>query len=93
MTEVNNINLPIKKLECKMLCNLIIDVKIPAGERVFLAIEKLWQGEYVLWAKYKHKDEVSTYISHLPTWLVKLCGLEVLSKFDLSMQELALSTE
>ena len=41
MIEVDNINLPIKKLECKILHELIMDIKIPSGERVFLAIKKL----------------------------------------------------
>ena len=41
MTEVDNINLLIKKLEYKMLHELIIDIKILSGERVFLAIGKL----------------------------------------------------
>ena len=39
--EINNITSPIKKLECKTLCELIIDTKTALGERVFLAIEKL----------------------------------------------------
>ena len=42
MIEVNNINLPIKKLEHKKLYELIIDMKILLGESVFLAIKKLW---------------------------------------------------
>ena len=46
--EVNTINLLIKKLECKILSELIIDIKIVSGERVFLAIEKLWQEEHAL---------------------------------------------
>ena len=41
ITEVNNINSPIKKLEYEILCELIIDIKILLGERVFLAIKKL----------------------------------------------------
>ena len=47
----------------------------------------------MLWAKHKHKDEVSIYASYLPIWLVKLCRLEVLLKFDPEMQELVSSTE
>ena len=38
--EVDNINSLITKLECKILHELIIDIKIPSGERVFLAIKK-----------------------------------------------------
>ena len=42
ITEINNINLPIKKLKNKMLHELITEMKIMSRERVFLAIEKLW---------------------------------------------------
>ena len=41
ITEVDNINLPIKKLEHKMLWKLLVDMKILLEERVFLAIKKL----------------------------------------------------
>ena len=61
---------------------LIMGMKIISGEKVFLAMQKLWQGEHVLWAKYKYKDEASIYISYLPTQLVKLHRVEVLSKFN-----------
>ena len=40
ITEVDNINSPIKKLKHKTLYELIIDIKTPLGERVFLAIKK-----------------------------------------------------
>ena len=41
MIEVDNINLLTKKLEYKILCKLIMNIKILLGERVFLAIKKL----------------------------------------------------
>ena len=47
----------------------------------------------MLQAKYKYKDEASTCISHLPIQLVKLCRVEVLSKFDPETQELVLGIE
>ena len=48
IVEINNINLPIEKLDNKMLCKLFVDMKIISREIMFLAIEKLWQGEYIL---------------------------------------------
>ena len=48
ITEIDNINSLIKKLENKILCELIIDMKTISGERIFLAVKKLWQGEYML---------------------------------------------
>ena len=48
MAEVDNINSLFKKLECKILHELIMDIKTPSGEIVFLAIEKSLQGEYAL---------------------------------------------
>ena len=48
IVEINNINLPIKKLDNKMLCKLFMDMKIISREIIFLAIKKLWQGEHIL---------------------------------------------
>ena len=72
IVEINNINLPIEKLDNKMLCKLFVDMKIISREIMFLAIEKLQQGEYILQVKHKQKDEASVYVSYLPKQLVKL---------------------
>ena len=44
ITEINNINLQIKKLDNKMVRMWIIDTKAENKEKVFLAIEKTWWG-------------------------------------------------
>ena len=93
MIEIDSINSPIKKLDNKMLYMLIIDMKTISGEKVFLAIKKSQQREYVLQAKDEHEDETSIYASYLAKWLVKLYRAEVLSKFDSDAQELLLSAE
>jgi len=39
--KVENINSPIKKLDYKILCELIMEIKTLLRERVFFIIEKL----------------------------------------------------
>ena len=48
ITKIDNINLPIKKLDNKMVRILIIDMKAENSKKVFLVIKKSWQGGYVL---------------------------------------------
>ena len=85
MSEVENINSPIKKLDYKILYELIMNMKTILGERVFLAIKKSQQGKYVLQAKHKYKEEVSAFTSYLSAQLVKLYRSEVLTKFNPSI--------
>ena len=67
IVEIDNINLAIKKLNDKILCILIMDMKSKSKENIFLAIKKSLQGEYMLWAKCKYEEEVSAFVSYLPT--------------------------
>ena len=39
--KMENINSPIEKLDCKILCKLIMEIKTLLRERVFFVIEKL----------------------------------------------------
>ena len=82
MTEIENINSPIKKLDNKTLRELIMDMQTCSGEKYFSAIKKSWQVDYVLWAKHKFKGEAAVYASYSPSWLIELCGNELVSKLD-----------
>ena len=56
--------------------------KVP-GQKLFIAIEKNYQGSYTLFYRKKFYEEASTVADHLPAYFLHLYGEGVLLLFDL----------
>ena len=65
---------------------MIIDLESSTEDKLFLAIERLWQGNLSLWAKHKYKVEVEGYVSHIGAWLAKMHSDANISKLDPNIQ-------
>ena len=80
MNDFDTIDSPIRSLKNKTLRQLIMNLASASGEQLFITIERSWQGENILWAKRKYREEASVYASHLPAWLHHLYGKAILNK-------------
>ena len=80
LTDFEEIDSPIKSLEDKTICQLIMDLKSKSGDKLCIARERAWNGELSLWAKRKFKTEVETHASRIAAcaqnaW--RLCSCEI----------------
>ena len=58
------------------------------GQLLFVALEKNKTGTYLLFYKKHFYKEMSTVVDHLPAYFLKLYGSDILSIFDLYLQDL-----
>ena len=93
LTDFEEIDSPIKKLENKTVRELIMNLKSKSGDKLFLAIERSWNGELTLWAKRKFKTEAETCSAYMAAWLANMHGDCIISKLDPDMQNLVKSVE
>ena len=93
MNDLDTIDSPIRSLKNKTLRQLIMNLASASGEKLFIAIERSWQGDNTLWAKRKYREEASVYASHLPAWLVSLHGDAILTKLSAEAQDLVKSVK
>ena len=63
-----------------------MNITSKSGDKLFIAIERAWNGELTLWAKRKFRAEAEMHASHVEAWLIKLHGDSVLSRMDPDMQ-------
>ena len=59
-----------------------------SGDKLFIAIERAWNGELTLWAKRKFRAEAEIHASHVAAWLIQSHGDSILSKMDPDLQNL-----
>ena len=85
LIEFEEIDLPISNLENKIIRKLIIDLKTEGKEKIFIAIERSWQGDLTLWVKRKYKAEAEVFSAHMAAWLVKLHRDSIMAKLDLDI--------
>ena len=57
-----------------------------SGDKLFISIERVWNGELTLWDKRKFRAEAETHASHVAAQLIQLHGDSVLSRMDQDMQ-------
>ena len=88
LTDFEDIDSSIKNLDNKTIRELIMSLESKSSDRIFIAIERSWQGELSLWAKRKFKADAEIYSSHMAAWLMKIHGKSVLAKLDPDMQNL-----
>ena len=65
-----------------------MNLESKSGDKIFIAIKQLWQGELTLWAKCKFKVDTEIYSSYMSVWLTKIYGVSIIAKLDLDMQNL-----
>ena len=65
LTDFEDIDSSIKNLDNKTIRELIISLESKSSDRIFIAIERSWQGELSLWAKRKFKADAEIYLSHI----------------------------
>ena len=93
LIEFEEIDSLISNLENKTIRQLIMDLETEGKEKIFIAIERSWQGDLTLWAKRKYKAEAEVFSAHMVAWLVKLHGDSIITKLDLDMQKIVKMVE
>ena len=87
LKDFEEIDSPIKSLEDKTICLLIMDLRSKGGDKLYIAVERAWNRELALWAKKKFKTEAETHASCMAAWLHKIHRDLILVKLDPHLQE------
>ena len=88
LTDFEDIDSLIKNLENKIIRELIMNLESKSGDKIFIAIERSWQGELTLWVKHKFKVDAEIYLSYMAAQLTKIHGMSIIAKLDPDMQNL-----
>ena len=88
LIDFEDIDSSIKNLDNKTIRELIMNLESKSGNKIFITIKWLWQGELILWVKRKVKVDAEIYLSHMAVWLTKIHGMSIIAKLDLDMQNL-----
>ena len=61
LVDFEEVDSPISALDNKTIRELIMNLKLKSGDKIFIAIEQSWQRDLTLWAKRKFKVEAEIF--------------------------------